>query len=239
MGDDVQRQAEAATAAATAATAAPEPAAGANHQGGQSVRAAPTIEQQLDDLRFHTLRASRYHDARQRFLDFWRKVLDGLVIVLGAGTVTSMIGDDPNALPTVLVGLATTVIGVVQLVTGLGERAQEHSWLKKRYFEVLADIEETLAKGSPTTADLARISKARSAIWGDQPPTYHVLDCIAYNAAKRSLDNAPEGKLIYIGRWANLTRNLSTWENFCPETNDERAARKAAEKTARKNSKWW
>ncbi|MDO9428409.1 MAG: hypothetical protein Q7T93_16455 [Methylobacterium sp.] len=181
----------------------------------------------LDEIEGHVLRAIRYHEARARFLDFWRRVFDFLVVVLGAGAVTTAFNKDGLAIT--LIGVALAAIGALQLVAGFSEKAGEHTSLKRRFCGILAMIMEARGEGAVNPRQTMKITKRWAAIWADEPPTLHVLEAIAHNAARRSREfDLDEDSLIEIGPWQSLTRNLSSWEGFEPLTRAERAARKAA-----------
>lgn len=188
----------------------------------------------LHDIEGHVLRAIRYHEARARFLDLCRRWLDFLVVLLGAGAVTAATGE--HTLAGTVVGILLAGIGALQLVAGFSEKANDHTSLKRRFCGVLAEIVE--ARGEPPSERrLAKITKKWTAIWSDEPPTLHVLEAIAWNAARRSREyDLDEATLIEIPWWESWTRNLSSWESFEPLTRAERAARASK---ASDGLRWW
>ncbi|MEH3118868.1 MAG: hypothetical protein PGN25_15085 [Methylorubrum populi] len=189
----------------------------------------------LDDIEGHVLRAIRYHEARARFLDLCRRWLDFLVVLLGAGAITTATGGD-KTMAGVMVGILLAGIGALQLVAGFSEKANDHTSLKRRFCGVLAEIME--ARGEPPSERrLAKITKKWAAIWSDEPPTLHVLEAIAWNAARRAREyGLDESSLIDIPRWESWTRNLSSWESFEPLTRAERAERVGK---ASDGLRWW
>lgn len=204
------------------------PEADANAEAGDVCYSSSATEAEgqmtLEEIELHVLRAIRYHEARARFLDFWRRVFDFLVILGGAGAVSTAANSSPFW-GTVL-GVAVAAIGALQLVAGFSEKAGEHTSLKRRFCGVLARITEARSEASISERELAKITKRWAAIWSDEPPTMHVLEAIAYNAASRTrIENIDDQDLIEIGLWQSLTRNLSSWESFEPLTRRERAAR--------------
>lgn len=205
----------------------PEAYAGEHEYNPEELAPESQAQMTLDDIEGHVLRAIRYHEARARFLDFWRRVFDFLVVVLGAGAVTTAT-TDYKVLGTVI-GIALAAIGALQLVAGFSEKAGEHTSLKRRFCDVLARITEARASGADADRSLEKITKRWAAIWADEPPTMHVLEAIAWNAARRTREHdLDEDTLIAIGWWPSLTRNLSSWESFEPLTRGELAQRKAA-----------
>lgn len=186
----------------------------------------------LDEIEGHVVRQIRYHEARVRFLDFWRRAFDFLVVVLGAGAVSAAAGE--GTLAGTIIGISLAAIGALQLVAGFSEKAGEHASLKRRFCGVLAEITEARGEPDGGARRLPKITKKWTAIWADEPPTMHVLEAIAHNAARRSLEyKLDEATLIDIGRWHSWTRNLSSWERFEPLNRAERTALREAKRQAR------
>lgn len=137
----------------------------------------------MDDLvfknpRFDALRSALYHAERRRFFDFLNRLVNCIVILLGAGAAAKWAKlvhiDD------VWFEMAIVVFATVQLVFDFGGSARVHEYLQKRLYELLAEIE-----GSDTSDDHAmrRWSSKLLTITADEPMTMRALDAIAYNKA--------------------------------------------------------
>lgn len=226
MGHGEPASAEPASTAAASTAAATAAGPGSRDDARLTVRSETAIAGlSLDDVEFHALRAIRYHEARRRTLDLRRRWLDFLVVVGGAGATTSLIGSAGGIAAGI--GLVLAAIGGLQLVAGFGERAQEHEWLRRRFCEVLARVTEVKTSGGGDRDDLVGLAKRLAAIWSEEPPTMHVVEAIAHNAAERALRrDVLEDDLIEIGPWQRFTRNVSSWESFEPLTRREKRKRR-------------
>jgi len=182
----------------------------------------------LDDLEFHCVRALRYHEARAAFLDLWRRILDFAVIVLGAGAVTTLIAQSPFW--GAVLNVSTAAIGAIQLVASLGDKAQEHRWVHRRYAELYGRVTEAKLLDAVEPEEMRKLVKRWSAIWPDEGTTMHVLEAVAFNAAVRTLNSKVDpGDLIKIGPLESIFRNIFSQEGFEAVTpNDKRRAAEAA-----------
>lgn len=178
----------------------------------------------LDDLEFHCVRALRYHEARAAFLDLWRRLLDFAVILSGASAITSLVAQSP--LWGVVANVATAAIGALQLVASLGDKAQEHRWVHRRYAELYGRVTEAKQAETVDPVEMRKLVKRWAAIWPDEGTTMHVLEAVAYNAAVRTLQaKVDPGCLITISPMQSFFRNIFSQEGFEAVTpNDKLAA---------------
>jgi hypothetical protein len=111
--------------------------------------------------------------------------------------------------PEVVVGASVGIVllGSAQLVFGFQERANVHDRLQRRYYDLLAKLDECV---DPTSAFCKQILGEISRITSDEPPTLRVLDAVAYNEALDALyGEAKKAQRLKIGLWRYWFRH--TW----------------------------
>src|SRR5271170_3388341 len=126
-----------------ATTSAPATSAGQGtsdwrQRGEDSSRSAPTEGPSIvDGLRCDLLMNARYHASREAFLDTVHRFLMFMIIILGAAAVTELV----NA-PWLKGAFAASavVFAAFDLTADLSNRARCHALMKRRYFELLADL---------------------------------------------------------------------------------------------------
>ncbi len=157
----------------------------------------------LADLRFVVLRNAIYHASRRRFLDTGNRALTFVVIAAGAGAV----GDIGQSLGVTAQWLAAiaTLAGALQLVFDLAGKARTHEFLQRRFYEVLAEIDEA---GQPTEAQIAKWNAGLARLYAEEPPPMRALEAISHNAAKESLG---AGRRVRVEWWHTL---LKQWWPF-------------------------
>ena len=209
------KRAEGTPAEGAATTRAPAGAARAEkHSGhGDQTRAesgndssrsvAPATE--LDARRISCLMNATYHAAREAYLDTVHRWFMFAVIALGAVALTDLF---PKAFefwglhlaPKEICAAAAAVIAALDLTFDLSNRARNHALMKRRYYELLADVHA--GRKSPSDA-LVAIDEFAS----DEEPPYKVLLLACWNAAQKTVygDKALQ---FDIPKWALL------WKNF-------------------------
>lgn len=216
---------EPATAAATANPAGlslgPETAAEATSPADTEAYAPEKID--LDYLEFQALRGIRYHEDRGSFLDLWRRILDFCVVALGTAAVASLFAEKSTG--AVAMNVATALVGALQLVANLSDKAQEHRWARRKFCDLLARITEAKQDETVSQRDMRKLTKRWTEIWSDEPTTMHVLEAVAYNATARALNRTIDpDDLIEIPLWRSALRNWLAQEDFEHLTPRERRA---------------
>jgi len=148
------------------------------------------------------LRNALYHEARYRFLDGVNRCFNFMVILGGTGTAAQLAGNHPNV--AILLGGSVAAIGALQLVFDYAGRAYRHDTLKRRYYDLLADIDCEL---SPTHESCTQWKANISRISADEPPTKRALDAVADNQATSALLGGDRPRMK-ITMWQSLTRQL-------------------------------
>ena len=141
-------------------------------------------------LRFNALRNALYHEARQLWLERINRLLNLLVIMLGAGAVMSVA---ESWLPVAWLGAAVSLAGALQLVFDFSGRACLHRHLRQRYYELLAEMD---ADPAPDDARRAHWWRQLGILAAQEPPTLKGLDALAYNDALDALEMAEQERLL-------------------------------------------
>ena len=151
---------------------------------GQSDTASGPVAASLTALRCSCLMNARYHATREAFLDNVHRWFMFAVIVLGAGALIDIFpkGIEPHGSVGIKEAFAAgaAIIAALDLTFDLSNRARTHSLMKRRYFELIAD----LIAGDKTEAQVEACIERFNA---DEEPAYHALIATSYNAAQEAV----------------------------------------------------
>lgn len=154
-----------------------------------------------EGFRFSALRNAYYHSARLRFYEWQhRALMFGIVLTGTAGVsniLTAYAGDRWFA------GV-TALLATFDLVLDLRGKAQLHDALKRRYYMLLARLEEKPDAGA---RQIARWQARILAITAEEPVTYRAVDAVAHNEAIDTLGLDPGEKQV-------LTKRQYRWRHF-------------------------
>ena len=126
-----------------------------------------------DAVRIGCLTNARYHASREAFLDSVHRWFMFGVIALGAAAVVDLFSISLRGI--FAAGAAT--LGALDLTFDLSNRARLHSLMKRRYFELLADLSEGRTNLKEAESLLNRYS-------ADEGPSYQALLTASRNAAQ-------------------------------------------------------
>jgi hypothetical protein len=130
-----------------------------------------------DALRCDLLMNARYHASREAFLDTVHRVLMFLIIVLGAAGVTDLLGSSSTAhLIKGIFGACAVVFAAIDLTVDLSNRARCHALMKRRYFEMLADL--------ITNKQILDVEALMHRCCADEEPAFHALLASCWNSAQ-------------------------------------------------------
>lgn len=155
-----------------------------------------------EELRFNCLRSAIYNAARERWLDSCHRWLSFVVIVGGSGAVATIVRDNPS----MAVGLAVlaAVSSGVSLAFDPAGRAREHSYLRRRFYELLGDIDR-----APEDFDhLAQLSARLYTLYGEERPHLSALNAIAWNETADALYGLDQRPRLEIRWHHSLFRNV-------------------------------
>ncbi len=173
----------AAPGSVTAASSATTQGSGAGQRGqseeglGGSSGAATAEAALVEGLRCDLLMNARYHASREAFLDTAHRLLMFLIIVFGAAAVTDLL----NAIAWVswikgILAAAVVIFAATDLTADISNRARTHALMKRRYFEMLADL---------TSGKNPRVIESQMYRYGgDEEPAFHALMATSWNAAQ-------------------------------------------------------
>src|SRR4051794_6625590 len=96
-------------------------------------------ESPLHEAKFDALRNAIYHTARKNFYDAFNRLLNFLVIVLGAAVA----GKASNLfhIEELWLEFAVLIVATAQLTFDFGYKARTHEFLQRKYHETLAELE--------------------------------------------------------------------------------------------------
>ena len=186
---------ETAAQAPAAASASPQTDAG---QGAS--RPATSETSGIDGFRCVCLMNARYHSTREAFLDTVHRWLMFGIIIFGASSIIDFLSPWAK----VASGALTAVFGALDLVFDLSNRSRAHALMKRRYFELLADVTEGHKNVTEGYACMHRLS-------ADEEPAYHALISASWNAAQEMVYGS-EAEKYKIGWFKTVCKNLLRFE---------------------------
>ncbi|HEX8623501.1 MAG TPA: hypothetical protein VF782_00335 [Allosphingosinicella sp.] len=129
----------------------------------------------VDAARIEALTNARYHADREAFLDSVHRFFVALIIIFGLSALLDLV-------PWAKAGASviTAVLGVLDLVLQLVERARAHAVLKERYFDIDADLQAT----SP---NVTKAHQAMTRLAGKEEPPFTAVHAVAENWATCSI----------------------------------------------------
>lgn len=202
MATDESGKPSATAATAGAAPAAPAPAQAHSDAGGQGrTSSAPKAAPTLNQVRFKCLMNAQYHAAREAFLDGVHRWMMFAVIVFGAAAVVDAFRDALWIKG--VFGAGAAVLGALDLAFDLSNRARNHALLRRRYYELLGDVDEGRMSLVAADACLARLN-------GEEEPAYHALLNACSEAANIMVYGSAEG--VHIPWWHRLLQNVWRFE---------------------------
>lgn len=153
---------------------------GSGHQGPSDAASGP-VATPLTGLRCSCLMNARYHATREAFLDNVHRWFMFAVIVLGASALIDVLPRPAEPHGSVglkeLLAAGAAVIAALDLTFDLSNRARTHSLMKRRYFELVADLVARDKTPEQVEACIERFN-------ADEEPAYHAVIATSYNAAQ-------------------------------------------------------
>lgn len=163
----------------------------------------------IDGLRCDLLMNARYHASREAFLDTIHRIVMFLIIALGAAAITDLF---PWPWVRSAFAALAAISAAFDLTADLSNRARAHALMKRRYFELLADLAADKRKISEIEECMHRFS-------ADEEPAFHALLLISWNAAQEMVygDEAKMYKIPPCHRALKNIRRYSESKYDCVE----------------------
>jgi hypothetical protein len=164
-----------------------------------------TSSTEIDFIRFEALKGTYYHEGLEAHYDRIHRWLLFAVTLLGTATTAQLFSS--FHLGALSVGLATTVVGLIDLVFDLSGKARTHGFLRRRFIELGSFCEDSKWQTS-------LLKERLHSMYADEPPQFHAATAIAYNNAYRTLcDNNEPEKMLVVPKYIHLFRNWWRFES--------------------------
>jgi hypothetical protein len=191
----------------TASTAAAASRAGAGTETATARPAAAVDISDRDSFLIECLRDTRYHEDRERYFARWHKFAMFVVVVSGTATFANW-----ASLP--WIGAVVTLAGLLDLVFDVSGKARLHASLRRRVYDILAQIEDPSRQLDPLKEQLVRV-------YADEPPTMHAANMVAFNGAMEFLHRPREFQYVLKFRhrifrniWSFASTEFKTYEEM-------------------------
>jgi hypothetical protein len=162
---------------------------------------APSQEE-IEGCTVSCLTNAQYHASREAFLDTIHRWVMFFVIALSGAALTDilpkMTGIDSKLTTDVLVATGA-ILAALDLTFDLSNRARIHSMMKRRYFELLADLRDHHKSPEHVKVCIERFS-------ADEEPQFRVLFLACWNTAQETVYGNKRQR-YKIGYFSNLFKN--------------------------------
>jgi hypothetical protein len=145
---------------------------------------------------------AQYHSSREAFLDTVHRWFMFLVIAMGAAALTDVLPrllHSEVATVKEMFAASAAILAALDLTFDLSNRARAHAMMKRRYFELLADLREGQKSPDQVEVCLERFS-------ADEEPLYRVLYLACWNSAQMTVFGK-KAKRFQISFFGNLFKN--------------------------------
>lgn len=154
---------------------------------------------EIDKVRVSCLMNVQYHASREANLDSLHRWFMFAVIALGAGALADVAVKE---LPWVKEAFAAgaAILAALDLTFDLSNRARAHAMMKRRYFELMADLIEGKRSPSETRACIDRFGS-------DEEPPFRALLLASWNSAQETV-YGDDALCYHIPRWHRSLRQV-------------------------------
>lgn len=189
----------------------PVSAAGSDKRLAGRAEAATEMnaEQGLANLRFECSKNAFYHEDREHFFAVSHKLV--MFIVAMSGTAAFAALSNPAAFGDPRwVAFTITAASLLDLVLDLSGRAREHASLRRRFLDLLAEVE---AGG----IELSKANGVLYRLYAEEPVSYRIVNSLAYNSAARAFGHE-EKTLLKVSLARRISRHFFPSPGFDPKT---------------------
>jgi hypothetical protein len=189
----------------TRSSAAPTTAAVTKAKSADK-KSARSTSAEIEDIKFESMKGAYYHEGREAHLGFIHRALLFLVTFLGTATASQLLAG--GTISPTWTGLATAMVGLIDLVFDLPGKARNHGFLRRRFIELSAFSDDHRWQ---TDALKERLHS----IFADEPPQFRYANAIAYNNALRTIyGNDRNDKLLVVSTFRTMSRNWFRYESY-------------------------
>lgn len=170
------------------------------HSG--SLSGPTTAQMAIDGCTVSCLANAQYHASREAFLDTIHRWIMFLVIAFGGAALADILPkltDMDAKFSTDILVAAGAILAAIDLTFDLSNRARVHAMMKRRYFELLADMRDEHKTPEHVRVCLERFS-------ADEEPQFRVLYLTCWNAAQVTVYGRHAHRYV-IGFFSNLFKN--------------------------------
>lgn len=158
---------------------------------------------ELHRLRFATDVFARYHQRRRGFYMFLDRLVKGVSVLAGSAAAVALgqtiTGADVGAQIILAATFIIAVLNAWDLVVGFPDRAREHEDLRRRYVQLLIQIE----KDAKTGVDQAKVTEWTTeymSVTADETPTFWAIYAQCWNQVGIAT-RAPKELLRHLPWW--------------------------------------
>lgn len=201
------------TASQTATASAKATASSAQTKPRYKGNSTRTTSAEMNDIKFESLKGAYYHEGREAHFDMMHRALLFLVTFLGTATASQLLA--AGTISPTWTGLATAVVGLIDLVFDLSGKARNHGFLRRRLIELNGFCDDPRWK-------IDALKERLHSIYADEPPQFKCANAIAYNNALRTIHgNDHEDALLVVSDFMATFRNWFRFESYDFKTKDE------------------
>jgi len=155
---------------------------------------------EVEAIAISCLTNAHYHSSREAFLDTTHRWFMFGIIALGTAAVVDIFPSEKKDWIKGFCSAGAAVLGALDLTFDLSNRARMHSMMRRRYFELLADVREGTKTPNEARVCIERFSS-------DEEPPYQVLYLACWNRAQESVYGNTAIK-YKITKWGLATKNF-------------------------------
>ena len=154
----------------------------------------------VESVTVSCLMNAHYHASREAFLDNVHRWFMFGVIAFGAAALVDIFPDGEKDWLKAVLSAGAALLGALDLTFDLSNRARNHAFMRRRYFDLLAEV-----RGGKKTTSEAKVCLERYS--GDEEPPYRVLLLACWNLAQAGVYGI-DAKGFEITKLGLATKNL-------------------------------
>lgn len=184
------------------------------------------------ELNFNLWLKINYHESQESWCHFTSKTIKIMSLISGTAAGTALLSNLPQnerVLISTILSFVVATLSLIDLVFDLSGGGRIHAGLKSKYSQLRANLALELASLKPNS-DERLINKIRKKfdsemqiLYGEGPPTYFVVEAIAWNdTARRMGIISSEDEIIPISFLQRIFGHILRFDNLDVRTTAER-----------------